>query len=277
MRKLDLESSGLEPMKDSIERAYLASQLEWPDLASVTLDDYVKHVRQLQTSASDIERYGTDVYLAQACGNAEPEALHILETRYFPALDDHLVRSGFDTTTRQDVFQQMLMHLCAGPYPRMMTYAGRAALVSWLGVTAIRFAVNMGAKSAQSGTQAVELTFERLVADEVSPEMRVTIERARPLFQSALSTAIDALAERDRTLLRLCFLDGLSIDGIGSMYGVHRATAARWIAQIRQKIFNDVKAVLTRDLGLHNSEFESLVFLIRSELHLSLRRVLGAA
>ena len=276
MGKLDLESSTSDPMKDSIDRAYWAGKWEWPELLSVTLDSYAKHVSNLQTSASDLERHGTDIYLALACGKAEAEALRALEGRYFPALDEHLIRAGFDKTSRQDVFQQMLMHLCAGPHPRILTYAGRAALSSWLGVSALRFAVNLGTKTL-GGTGAAELTFARIVADDTNPEMRVAIERARPLFQLALSTAIDGLPERDRTLLRLCFVDGLSIDAIGNIYGVHRATAARWITQIRQRIFKKVQLVVTRDLGLHDSEFESLAFLIRSELNLSLRRVLGAA
>ena len=140
----------------------------------------------------------------------------------------------------------------------------------------MRFALNMRA-SASNGAQRRPDLVDRLLTEDASPERHLAAEKARPLFQSALEEAIRSIADRDRTLLRLCFVDGLTVDAIGSMYGVHRATAARWIADIRRRVLRHVRSLLADEPGLHASEFDSLARLVRSELHLTLKRVLGAA
>jgi len=264
-------------MSDYIEVAYLTGKSEWPGLIGPTLQQYRDHVRRLQTLRSDLERHAGDLYLALACGVAGTEALRALERHYFPSLGAPLKRLGFDEGTCGEVIQQVMVHLCTGPHPRILTYAGRASLASWLRVTTLRFGIQLAARTRACFALGSELSLDALVPAETNPEIAMAIERARPQFQTALRTTLDALPERDRTLLRLCFLDGLTIDRIGSMYGVHRATAARWIAGIRKRILESVRAIVMRDSGLGASEFESLALLVRSELQVSLRRVLGTA
>jgi len=264
-------------MKDTIQRSYRSGQLRWPKFANLTLESFVRHVQTLQVTESDLDLHGEELYLALACGMTDPAAVRTLQNCYFPALDEYLTRSGFDGPFRQDVFQQLLLHLCAGDSPRILTYAGRAALTSWLRVATHRFALNLGQSSQLQGKRVSEVTLSHLMSPDINPEIQGAIDKAKPLFQAALRKAMDELKDRDRTLLRLCYLDGLSIDGIGTLYGVHRATAARWICDIRNNILEEVKSSLVEDFGLHASEFESLAFLVHSELQLSLMRVLGAA
>jgi RNA polymerase sigma-70 factor (ECF subfamily) len=264
-------------MQDAIHRSYLAGQLEWPDLRDVAPDDYAMHLQSLQVSCSNLERHGAELYLALACGQGDPKAVRTLERCFFPDLDEYLTRSGFEAATRQDVFQQLLLQLCTGQTPRILSYAGRAALSSWLRVATYRLALVIGERSHFPRKRDSDITLNHLFSSDVDPETQATIEKARPLFQAALHSVMADLKDRDRTLLRLCFLDGLTIDGIGTLYGVHRATAARWICDIRQRILREVEGVLVRDFGLRASEFKSLAFLVHSELHLSLIRVLGAA
>lgn len=264
-------------MRDVIEKAYAAGRWDWPDFKRPQLSDYACHVQELRTSAKDLERYGSDLYLALGSGMGDPQALRALREKHFPALEDVMARSGFGEVERQDVLQQTMLYLCAGEAPRMLTYAARASLASWLRITTLRFAINMRPRKGPGQVGSSDLALERAVVNEHDPELQVAIEHARPAFQTALQASIGALPERDKTLLRLCFLDGLTIDAIGSMYGVHRATAARWISEIRRGILSDVRSKLSRELGLGASEFESLAFLIRSQLQLSLIRVFGAA
>jgi RNA polymerase sigma-70 factor, ECF subfamily len=264
-------------MQDAIEKAYLAGKWEWPSVSEQTLDNYAKHVRELRTSDADLERHGADLYLALGCGRNDPEALRVLEESFLPGLHTHLSRSGFDQTFREDVLQQLLLHLCTGDKPRILTYAARATLAAWLRVVTLRFAINMKQGGQDAPKNGHDLGLSCLVSDDANPELRLAIESARPLFQTALTQAMSKLSDRDTTLLRLFFLDGVTIDGVGQLYGVHRATAARWIAEIRQRILENIKRVLTQEFGVNASEFESFAFLVRSQLHLSLRRVLGAA
>jgi RNA polymerase sigma-70 factor (ECF subfamily) len=260
-----------------IEKGFAAGKWDWPQLERPTWIDYSSHVRNLQASATELEQNGSDLFLALGCGLGDRHAVRGLQRRYFPALSSTLARAGFDSTAREDVLQQTLLHLCAGDSPRMLTYAGKASLASWLTVTSMRFALNMRTRNGSASGCSAPLEFERLVSEEDTPEIRLAVEKARPAFQAALQNAIVELPQRDRTLLRLYFLDRLTIDGIGNMYGVHRATAARWISDIRRKILRQVQSILSRDLGLGASEFDSLAFLIRSQLQLSLVRVFGVA
>jgi RNA polymerase sigma-70 factor, ECF subfamily len=264
-------------MKEVIEKAYAAGRWDWRDLLKPELAEYTRHVQHHQTTAKELERNGADLFLALGCGLGDAHAVRGLQDKYFSALSNSLARAGFDSTTREDVLQQMLLHLCAGDSPRMLTYAGKASLGAWLAVTSMRLALNMRPRNCWGSNGNDSFEPERLFSDEDTPEVRLAIEKARPAFQAALQNAIVELPLRDRTLLRLYFLDRLTIDAMGSMYGVHRATAARWISDIRGKILGHVQSALSRDLGLAASEFDSLAFLIRSQLQLSLIRVFGAA
>jgi RNA polymerase sigma-70 factor (ECF subfamily) len=80
------------------------------------------------------------------------------------------------------------------------------------------------------------------------------------------------LTPRDRSMLRFHLIDGLSIDQIGKLESVHRATAARWIAAARKKIHDAVRADLRRQMKLTRAELESLIRVVRSRLDFSVKR-----
>jgi RNA polymerase sigma-70 factor (ECF subfamily) len=231
----------------------------------------------LKVSEANLGRHGSELYLALACGAGDKAALYALQTRYFPTIEDYLARSGFDTRLRQDVFQQVLLRLCAGETPTILSYGGRAALSSWLHIAVFRFAITLAGKANLATKHDSELSIQKLASSGSDPETHAMLETAKPMFQAALQRTIAELRDRDKTLLRLSFLDGLSIDAIGAMYGVHRATAARWICDIRQRILLNIQNILGTEFGLRSSEFESLAHLVHAELHLSLSRIFGTA
>jgi RNA polymerase sigma-70 factor (ECF subfamily) len=70
------------------------------------------------------------------------------------------------------------------------------------------------------------------------------------------------------------YLDDLSIDRIAAVHGVHRSTAARWIAEARQAIVEDTKLRVAAELGARQSEIGSIVALVQSQLAMSMRSLL---
>jgi RNA polymerase sigma-70 factor (ECF subfamily) len=66
-------------------------------------------------------------------------------------------------------------------------------------------------------------------------------------------------------------VDGLTIDEIGALYRVHRATAARWLARAQVGLTKEIRAALIRTLNLQPAELRSVLRLIRSGLQVSLR------
>jgi RNA polymerase sigma-70 factor (ECF subfamily) len=56
------------------------------------------------------------------------------------------------------------------------------------------------------------------------------------------------------------------------MYGVNRATAARWLVAARQSLLERARAAMRASLGSSEEELESLALLLQSQLHVSLAR-----
>ena len=88
--------------------------------------------------------------------------------------------------------------------------------------------------------------------------------------------ALAELLPRDRTLLRQHHLLGLGIGEIGTMYGVHRATAARWIERCTRVLLNATRRTLATHLRVDRTDVDSILRLVRSKLEISIRAALAA-
>ena len=147
---------------------------------------------------------------------------------------------------------------------------------SWVRAAAIRTAISLLRKDQRE----VLLNSRSLEALPASPVQDPSLNRLkseyRQEFQRAFSATLERLSPEDRTLLRLQFVDGLSIDDLGSVLGVHRATAARRLQAIRDKLARGTKDLLMAELGLSPNDVESVIRLIQSNLAVSLRRHLVA-
>jgi RNA polymerase sigma-70 factor (ECF subfamily) len=83
------------------------------------------------------------------------------------------------------------------------------------------------------------------------------------------------LPGRQKTLLRMHFLDGMSIDEMGQVFHVHRATIARWLVAIRREVLDQICKKISLNLHTSSSEFRSMVRLVHGDVRLSLHRILG--
>jgi len=158
--------------------------------------------------------------------------------------------------------------------PILDRYTGRGRLGAWIRVVASRDAL----KALRGDGREVPIDaarLDRVGAPDADLEMDYMKAVYRTAFADAFYAALDGLAPRDRLMLRYSVLDGLSIDRIAAAYGVHRATAARWVARARQQLVASTRARLIRAEGLTDSEFDSVTRLIRSQLDLSIRRRLA--
>jgi RNA polymerase sigma-70 factor (ECF subfamily) len=105
-----------------------------------------------------------------------------------------------------------------------------------------------------------------LPSSDDSPELaylRRTYERE---FQEAFQTALASLSSRERNILRYHFVDGLSIDRIGDFYGVHRATAARWLNRAREALCLMTREILGQRISLSQDGFRRMLSLIESQI-----------
>lgn len=70
-------------------------------------------------------------------------------------------------------------------------------------------------------------------------------------------------------------VEGIEVEAIATMYGVHRTTVTRWIGACRDRLLVETRRFLRDDFGLAIAEIDSLAGLVRSQLHLSLAQLLG--
>ena len=131
------------------------------------------------------------------------------------------------------------------------------------------------ARRADARTRRSEPDLEELVNDS-DPELLSLKARYGEEFKAAFEMAIAQLEPRQRNLLRHQLIDDLGIDAIGALYGVHRATAARWLARAREDLFDGTVTELSQRLSLPAPEIQSVIRIIGSQLDASVTRLLGS-
>jgi RNA polymerase sigma-70 factor (ECF subfamily) len=153
-----------------------------------------------------------------------------------------------------------------------VSYNGLGALKGWLRVMGLRAAIR-----AQRGTRSDEPEdVAEALADAASdPALQYQRRLYETEFRAAFSQAIAALTVRERNLLKQSVLYGATIDDLGALYRVHRATVARWLAAARERLADDTRRRMIAQLGIAPSDYDSIVHLIRSQLDVSMERLLG--
>jgi RNA polymerase sigma-70 factor, ECF subfamily len=254
-----------------------AGRAAWPGL-HVELDDLKAFVRSTGAQTGDLERlHAADIYLACACSKGDPPALAAFEANYMVQVPSFLLGKGspsFVDEVAQQLRERLLVSQPGRP-AQIGAYSGRGSLGSWLRIAALRTAANLRrhdrAENA-AGTAAADVQLPRSDA-----ELTLIKARYRSAFEAALSDALSALDTERRVLLRLHFLDGLSIDRLGAMFGIHRATAARRLAAAREALLLTTKKRVRERLRIGHRDLESLMGLVRSQLDVSLHDLFKAA
>jgi RNA polymerase sigma-70 factor, ECF subfamily len=169
-----------------------------------------------------------------------------------------------------DVRQELRLGLLAGPSPKLDQYAAAGSLTQWLRVAALRTALNLKRSDHL-------LPVEELPAAAAWESLGERAQLGRvylPELKQAVELSFRGLPLRERTLLRLHFIDGFALDRIGVMYGVHRATVARWLAATRQRIFDDVVQRMALTRGLSPSEVRSIYRELQQSVDIAVSQVL---
>jgi RNA polymerase sigma-70 factor (ECF subfamily) len=260
---------------EELEIAFAAGRATWPTVA-LSLQRFSARMRELGVTGSDLVARAADLFLTTGCAAADREAQRAFDETYLARLDHLVGRPGIERHLLDEIRQKVRLKLLAGDEPRIGSYGGRGALLSWVRVTAARVTVDVLA-AAGEGARDVRDVGDLLVSSDPSPELEMVKRRYRADFQAALDASLGALPARDRTLLRLHFIEGLNFEEIGAIYRVHRATVFRWMIALRQRVFSDICQRFALRLGASTSELRSLVGLLSDDLQASAKRMLGVA
>ena len=247
--------------------------------AQIAFDDtrFVRHLaRVLQRESKDAGGLSAlaieDLYLACACLEGDATAATTFRERYRPGIYEAM--SGIvSPADAEDVREQLVEDLLVGTEtsgPKIATYSGKASLARWVGVAARRAALMWLRKNQAEGRARRAVSDDQAAKGDAGVESAYIKERYRGEFERALTEALRRLPERDRVVLRLSLLNGVSLEKIGTMFKVGQSTVSRWLAAARSALLDDVKETLRRRLGASSDELASLARMVASRLDLTL-------
>jgi RNA polymerase sigma-70 factor (ECF subfamily) len=256
------------------------AQAAWREL-TISDEEYVRYLAERSPSvdvAKALENLcAADLLLACACARGSRKAVEAFEARFLSRIPQYVRRIDASPEFANELTQQLrakLLVAAAGELPRIAQYAGACPLGAWLRVVAVREALMVGRRVVEAPSDPADLAALALAAGSDADRELVRL-RYQPEFQVALETALAGLDAKERNLLRLHYVEGLSIDRLSPMFGVHRATCARWIAAAQGKLLDAIRERLQAQLGLSTVEFHSLAGLMVSGLHISITRMLA--
>ena len=290
---LDAAPAALRPQLASIadlDRRLWAIVAEgraaWPELgvdASAVVEFIARQAtRDLAEAALDGLR-PADLYLACACAWQLPAALAAFDRDYMREVDIALARMRVGPPRLQDVKQLVRQRLFVGggtagaptSAGKIAEYAGRGDLRRWVRSVAVRTCLN----ELRKGKREILVDDDQLIAQHAiaadDPEIEYMKRTYAAEFRTAFGDALQQLGAREQTLLRYHHVDGLNLDEIGAIYRVHRVTAFRWLEKAKELLVRSTLDTLRARLQLPASELDSVLRMIRSQVHLSLVRHLG--
>jgi RNA polymerase sigma-70 factor (ECF subfamily) len=204
--------------------------------------------------------------------HGDPAALEVLDREYVIRVAPSLARFGTHDDFVQETIQLVRQRLLLPPEPRLATYAATGPLLAWLRVVSARTALGL--------RRGARRPVEELLAEHVFDVPRVEaseVPRYRHALDAAVRRVFNQLQVRERNLLKLHYLDGLSLDRLGRLYDVHRATIARWLAELRHRMLADIERDVSHHLRLSPSECRSVLGMLQSLLDASIESLLGAS
>lgn len=262
-----------------LEALFDRARSTWPRLA-VSREDFAAYLaeRLVEGPVEVLESLRTEeLYLACACAQQCNEALAIISSSYMPAVTSVLQSMKLGQPFVEDVVQEVWQKLFVASTDeraRICDYGGHGELGVWMRVIAVRTALSRLRKGKRE--RAFDDDAMLVLADpHDDPELALMKRTYRAELKIAFREAVESLEVRERNLLRMHLLDGLSIDRVGALYRVNRTTAYRWIAKAREKVWQKTQKILSAKLELRPSEVRSIVRQVQSQLDLSIERALG--
>lgn len=245
----EIDRAGRERFGDLIDRAALAAFLEGKDLTA---------------------EHAAEIYLGAACARRSPAALAVLESAYIARVPDILATKRLPAHAIDEIRQTVRERLLAGDPPYLAQAVGKGTLAGLVAVIASRCALDWMRR------ERVHDAVDDALAASADPARDLDRARSQSVLKAAFESAVEDLDARDRTLLRLHLVDGLTIDDVARMYQIHRATAARQIEKAREQVAASTRRRLALVKGLSRDELGDLHGLVASQLDLSLSRVLAS-
>ena len=98
----------------------------------------------------------------------------------------------------------------------------------------------------------------------------------RDAVEPAITEALGRLGDRDRLILRLYLVSGLTTRAIGTSLGLSQPAVSKRLANVRANLLADIRDAVATRLKVPKDELSSLMRFVASQLDLSVSRALRA-
>jgi RNA polymerase sigma-70 factor (ECF subfamily) len=265
----------------SVDEKLRRAQLAWPE-ARTDRDRFAAHwARQLAQAADPARAFDQlhveDLYLAFGCAEGDPHAMGELRKRLSPAVTPVIRQVDPSDAFFDEVQQQLLERLLVsvdGRPPRIAGFAGRTSLENWLRAVALRIALNLRRTHRRVPEIAVGEALLEFAAPARDPHLDHLRARYGGEIATALRDAIASLSSQERNVLKLHFVDGLSLNQIAAVYQVNKSSVSRWLGRARGSVLDAACRDLETRLGVPQDEFRSMIRALKSQVDLSLTTAL---
>jgi RNA polymerase sigma-70 factor (ECF subfamily) len=216
-----------------------------------------------------------DLYLAIACARGDRIAWEFFADGYFALIKRLAAQACRSLDAGEDLAQELVTGLlgqgadtAAAPVDsptagdpdarraggKLRSYNGRGSLAAWLRAAIAHAAIDRFRRGQKQVSLDALREDGRLPEADRNPgagDADACLDlRWGPVVASALDDEISRLPARDRLLLKLHHLQGVPLKRIGLQFGVHEATASRWLEKIRQGLRSRMERRLRKSHGL---------------------------
>jgi RNA polymerase sigma-70 factor (ECF subfamily) len=238
-----------ETIQALLDRQQEALSRSWPGVGVDVASLRMRLQRQWGDSALATELASlhlVDLALADAAARGDQRALEVLEHSLIARVPDAARRYDSSDEFAQTLQQNVRIALLVGEKngPRIDSYTGRGPLLHWVLVVATRLAIDLKRREAKEDGEDDLLD----LMDWGDPLAK---RESRALLKTWIQEGLSLLDAQERAVLQLYFVEEVPSQTIAIMFGVHRATVARWLEHARDQLRSHVRrrALATPGMG----------------------------
>ena len=256
--RLSSDAVSSDVVDQELEARIAAAREVYPSVTNSDAD-VAAHVASKLVGDTTLDRVDVaQLFLALACARRDPAALAIVERETFGEIDAAYRRFADVPVSADDVRQRMREKLFVGASPAILKYGGLGSLRSWVRASVLNLLLTILKRESREAPTD-EALFDVVISTAPGADAAYMKLASRAELEAALGSAMSGLGDRDQALLRHAYVDGRSIDEIGAVYAVHRATAARWVAAARIELVTRTLEDLMHRLQISETEARSIV------------------
>ena len=299
MRSEILREAASVGIHSLVQKRYREAQQAFPD---VRLDPDVfvrkimavlrKHLPQ-QLQEDEFELAATQfldglkweaLFLTTACASGDEVAWRIFHSRYSALVHKTARYCSENYSQAQDLSESLMSELflpmsteSGAQTSKISQYDGIGSLEGWIKVVLSRLAIDQIRRSQRQvslNDLEADLSSSRVGRRENAAGADLDLPRASRMFLISLDHAMEQLNSQEKLILRMYFLNNISLREIGTVLRVHESTVSRTLDRIKKQLRKSVERYLREHFRLRSAEVPQLIETVHLEVDVDLKGML---